>query len=633
MAASPEQELADKYAPVAALVDQKKPCEKGEAWRPTTVDIVLGNPDVQLRGPGKGNPVVMQGPTAADLFRKGKGYYLNFPGNPLRPGCRYDRDGKRFAEGRPSIAYAHIVAEPGDPRRFSDPGRLALQYWFFYYFNDFNDKHEADWEGIQLVFEADSASAALRTEPTEVGYAQHGGGEKAGWDSTKLEKVGTHPVIYSAAGSHATYYSTALWLGTSASEGFGCDDTRAPTHQVPLGAVLVPTTVHSRVDPDAWITFEGRWGQKERGANNGPTGPNTKSRWTDPFDWQENLRDDSIEVPAGETVGQSVTGAFCAVVEFLSSILNYFYESPPLTILGLTVVAALCLGLIALLLWRTSWRPGSVEPVRARRNGGQILGASARIYWRRKWVLLGVGLLSFVVTAFVQLLNELLAWAFSPFGDVSISLSSTAFAALFINAGVAIVVHHLASGRRIGVLSVYRLVFTRGLILIGAVLLEILVIVLVVLAVGAIPWLASALADELGIAVIIILVLIAIPPLLHAVVGWLFTAQEIYVDRCSAVAAVIGGPKLVRHNWWRSAVLLGLLYLLALVSGPLIGFILLFRTSVGPETLNLVGSAVYVLVFPYVAIATTLLYYDLQERRRETLEPAPGPEVVAASAV
>ena len=40
------------------------PCAKGEAWRPTTVGIVLGNPEVTLRGPGRGNPVVKRAPTA-----------------------------------------------------------------------------------------------------------------------------------------------------------------------------------------------------------------------------------------------------------------------------------------------------------------------------------------------------------------------------------------------------------------------------------------------------------------------------------------------------------------------------------------------------------------------------------------
>ena len=197
-AAGPAQELADRYAPIVALKDREGSCRldtlEGESWRPTTVQIVLGNPEVTLRGPGRGDPMVATAPTAVELFGKGEGYFLDFPGNPLRPGCTYVNDGRRFAEGQPSVAYAHITTETGVP------GKLALEYWFYYYFNDFNNKHESDWEGIQLVFDADSVEEALATEPSEVGYAQHEGGEQADWNDGKLEKVGDHPVVQRSDG-------------------------------------------------------------------------------------------------------------------------------------------------------------------------------------------------------------------------------------------------------------------------------------------------------------------------------------------------------------------------------------------------------------------------------------------------
>src|SRR5205823_420319 len=115
------------------------------------------------------------------------------------------------------------------------------------------------WEGIQLAFDADSAREALRKQPREVAYAQHEGGELAAWDSEKLERVGRHPVVYVASGSHAAHYSSALWLGRSASEGWGCDDTRGPSHRVRLAAVVVPTRVSASTDRYAWLAFQGRW--------------------------------------------------------------------------------------------------------------------------------------------------------------------------------------------------------------------------------------------------------------------------------------------------------------------------------------------------------------------------------------
>jgi hypothetical protein len=40
--------LADMYSPVIALEPQLKPCGPGEAYRPTTVEILLGNAAIAL---------------------------------------------------------------------------------------------------------------------------------------------------------------------------------------------------------------------------------------------------------------------------------------------------------------------------------------------------------------------------------------------------------------------------------------------------------------------------------------------------------------------------------------------------------------------------------------------------------
>lgn len=621
-AASPRQQLANRYAPIVALVDQQKPCANGEPWRPTTVDIVLGNQQVTLRGPGRGHPVVKRAPTAADLFDKGLGYFLDFPGNPNIPRCTYDRDGRRFARAKPSITYAHVVTRPASADQSGEPGRLALEYWFFYYFNDYNDKHEGDWEGIQLVFDAASARAALQTEPVDVGYAQHGGGEKASWDSSKVEKAGTHPVVYSAKGSHASYYSSALWLGTSASQGVGCDDTRGPTHRVPLRAVLVPTRAETRSSPYAWLNFEGRWGQKLPGANNGPTGPNTKTRWTDPFAWQDGLRGHSIDLPAGETLGPSVTGAFCGTVASLSSILTYFYDSPAVTIVVLVVGLVWIFPFGVWLARRSTWSTAH-DRIRARRSIGQILRASGGIYWRRKWLFLGFGLLLVVVFVAIRGFEALLNLAFSPLGDISLKLSGTAFAALAVNAAVAIALDRVDRGKPVRVLRTYRLILRRALPLLGAVVGELITVVLVFAVVILVPVLLGLISGELALAAVIVLLVPAIWWLLRAVVAWAFTSQEVYIDRRSPLYVVRRSTKLVKGNWWRSAILLVVLYLVAVASGPIVGFVVLFATPLDPRLLDYIGSAVYVAVFPFVAIATTLLFFDLEQRRAAAVGPLP----------
>ena len=48
---SASQRLAATYSPVLSVQPQPKPCGSGEAYRPTSVDIVLGRRDVLLRNP------------------------------------------------------------------------------------------------------------------------------------------------------------------------------------------------------------------------------------------------------------------------------------------------------------------------------------------------------------------------------------------------------------------------------------------------------------------------------------------------------------------------------------------------------------------------------------------------------
>ncbi|HEY1316856.1 MAG TPA: hypothetical protein VGF10_06550 [Gaiella sp.] len=592
-ATSPAQQLADRYAPVVVLKNEPTPCSKsGERWRPVPVEIVLGNPEILLRGPGKKHPIVDVAPTAADLYRKGAKYFLNFPGDPLQPGCTYARDGRRFARGKPSIAYAHIAREPG----VGD--RLALQYFFFYYFNAYNDLHEADWEGIQLVFDVGSVGEALRTHPVEVGYAQHDGGERARWDSRKLQKDGDHVIVYSASGSHASYYSRALWLGRSRSQGVGCDDTRGPGRRVLLGARLLPTHVDSRASPNAWLAFTGRWGQKEPGANNGPTGPNTKPRWTHPITWQESLRTRSFKT-ARSPYGPSVSGAYCGTVAAGSDVLNRSFGSRWKTFGAALGLLALVGVLAIFLVRRTTWRPTG-GPIRARRDCGQILGKALRIYAGRFWLFVAIGLISFVFAVVGKALERLTEEALSTVTHVDLKFDFATFLAdlVAIGAGTAVIVDHLDRGSSIHWWRAVRLSLGKLWTLLGANLLELVVFVALMLSIVGIPW---------GI---------------RNSVAWSLTPQEVMLGGHSTRTAPWASIRLVRGNWWRSAVLVALLFLLALVAGPVVGLDLLLFTSISPFDVDLIGSLVYALVLPYVGIATTLLYFDLLERFEEAPEPA-----------
>ena len=188
----------------------------------------------------------------------------------------------------------------------------------------------------QVDFDASDASEALRKGPYEVDLSQHAGGERSNWTDPKLQKQGTHPVIYDATGSHANYFGSALYLGRGAREGFGCDDTRTATTRLQLQTVLLPEVPSSASRTVRVACVPGRWGQKEKGINNGPTGPATKPQWRDPIAWSEGLRNTSVELPSGRTFGVSVGNFFCGAVTVGATVFDWslihpvpFVERPP----------------------------------------------------------------------------------------------------------------------------------------------------------------------------------------------------------------------------------------------------------------------------------------------------------------
>ena len=326
-ATSPEQQkLVAAYAPHLMLREQTDDgnCDtKEEQYNPpTSVGVVLDNPAVKLVHHTGGKDVtIRRGPTAAQIAGLGDDYYLDLPGDPLNVKCpvkgSYPKDFQALRnEGKaPPVAYAHIATEPGYTG-------LVVQYFFFYYFNQFNDVHEGDWEGMQISFDADTPAEALVQGPSQIALFQHAGGERANWDDTKVQKDGTHPIVYPAAGSHATFYDSAIYIQNgSHGSGVGCDNTSAPHVESDPSPVIVPTAAApgSRFQ---WLSFLGHWGQREKGFNNGPQGPTTKRQWLRPFTWMNGIRQDSPRLPGGTILGPAPATAFCGAVAVASEFIN-----------------------------------------------------------------------------------------------------------------------------------------------------------------------------------------------------------------------------------------------------------------------------------------------------------------------
>ena len=342
---TPEQELAARFAPIIILQRQNVPCDRdGEPYLPAPVDVVFADDDVVLRQGPQQEPVTSPVENA-DLFDLPDDFATDFPGKPRTPGCDYETHFKAVMGNRQPVVYASVVTEDEQPG-------VALQYWFFYYFNDFNNLHEGDWEMIQLLFDADSVEEALGEEPTQVAFAQHSGGETADWNAPKLEREGTRPVVYASSGSHASYFGPGLWLGWGENgSGLGCDVTNGDPVRIDPEVRLIPATISGKDDPFAWVTFNGHWGERETWVYDGPTGPALKRQWTAPVSWMEGLRADSIRVNAAGVIGPAPSDIFCGAVENGSALFTLFTPYP-LLIIGI-VAAGLGIAIWAL---RQSWQ-------------------------------------------------------------------------------------------------------------------------------------------------------------------------------------------------------------------------------------------------------------------------------------
>jgi hypothetical protein len=593
-AATPaERELAERYAPVLMLkVNDDPPCStSGEQYFPAKVEITLGNPDVKLVRGSAGHEkseVLKRAPTARDLARLGFDYYLDQPGNPHRPGCTYARESRALTRGRPAVTYAHVVREPG-------VRGVALQYWFYYWFNHFNDLHESDWEGIQLVFDAATAEAALRRAPSQIAYAQHGGGERADWDDRKVEKQGVHPVVYVSSGSHASQFDSAVYLGNGRrGSGLGCDDTTGPSRAVHPRPISIATFPSATADV-AWLQYRGHWGEQAKGFFNGVTGPNAKERWLEPIRWMGRLRSSTPELPAAEPFGVTVTDFFCGAVSGVTDFLN-FMGGTQQALLLLLFVLAIAVAAPARL---TRWRPVEPSPLRRERAVGQLLRAGIALYRRYARTVVPIGLLAVafgVAAAWVQTyifdktrlrfvaniatedINSLLA--------LVVGVPAYPLALALVGAPVVSALRLVDGGKPVGVWPAIRAVA---------------------------PRLPRVLAAQFAAALVVLLLtltVIGIPLAVKKAVDWTFVPQELIFKGGSVRAALRTSTRLAAGRWWSIAAVDIGLFLLGAVFGALAGSLLLLLTNASLSTVNIFGLLVFGLVLPYLAIVWTLLYLD-----------------------
>ena len=112
--------------------------------------------------------------------------------------------------------------------------------------------------------------------------------------------------------------------------------------------------------------------------------------------------------------------------------------------------------------------------------------------------------------------------------------------------------------------------------------------------------------------------IIGIPIAIWKYIDWQFVQQEILFQDKPVRAAFRGSTRIVRGHWWRTVRIAGFLWLISIVTGPVLGFALIF-TPLSLTWANVAGTVVFALLIPYVAIGRTLLYFDLAVRQQEAV--------------
>ena len=467
---------------------------------------------------------------------------------------------------------------------------------------------------IQLDFDAATASAALAKRPASVGYSQHEGAEKATWGDDKLQLVdGTHPVVYPAAGSHANFYDEGLFLGSSAEQGVGCDNTNGPHDSLNPAVATIPSDPAQARAEFPWIDFQGRWGELQPAFFNGPTGPNLKEQWTEPITWSEGWRDQSFTVPAGSAFGTAATDFFCRAIGNGSRALVQLVHRPLQFTLALAALALLLLYALS----RTSWRPVAPLRLARRRAWGQTLAAAARMYLAKPGLMLGIGVLFVPISLLMTLLQALLVRGTDVLGVetgsgpsgllgffvLAIGTALTLLGLGLAQAATARALVEVDQGRPVGPLRAYVLAADSIRPLLGALVIAATVVSLLLSSLYLIPiavWLAGR---------------------------WALIAPSIELERLGALAGLRRSRLLVQGAWLKVASLIVVGAALAIAAGPVIGALLILATSAPFWLVNVIAGLIYTVTMPLVAITTAYVYFD-RRVADELAEPA-RPELPA----
>jgi VPS62-like protein len=266
MAMPSSDELLEMHKPVLKYDSQEAYfADSAAEWTDTDGNVLRDaqGKQIAVAGAGLGLPLLARTckdatATAADV--------LSDPNRDYAEQARVAHENPHFA----NQVYGRAVVEGN---------ALWLQYWFFYFYNDYNligdvlkaGLHECDWEMVQLRLPGGQGRPDLAV------YAQHDHADWRDWRQVDLLPGTQRPLVYPARGSHASYFEPGMqWTGYW----FDHADGKRRSPELALQVV--------RDDDDSWLwmRWPGCWGDTKKGDlpidSDSPRGPGRHAQWDSP---------------------------------------------------------------------------------------------------------------------------------------------------------------------------------------------------------------------------------------------------------------------------------------------------------------------------------------------------------------
>lgn len=307
------QALAERHRPELRL-------GADEHFEPEPLELMLEMPGSFLRRQQGSGFEPVRNPSSQDLVREcnAADCYIDLMGSAVEAGggessCNIDR-------GLIARTYLGFYREHGrdfEPTVYARvkalPDGTVIQYWINYPVNDHPRLfHEGDWEMVQVRLDG-----ALQPDRAE--YSQHESGQWRAWGDVEKADGGDRPVVYVAAGSHASYFRSGEfelvpYFAWDIADGNG--KTLSPQVEV------IPE-LEQAGEAFSWLAFPGRWGEQTgaslclpaipgvfspTGHRDGPPGPAYQGvKWDDPANWLTAAECDGCVAGPGGGVVLGVT--------------------------------------------------------------------------------------------------------------------------------------------------------------------------------------------------------------------------------------------------------------------------------------------------------------------------------------